>query len=89
MAAVPAQAPSGFGQPTQIGSGQQILGSVLDGFGQSRQLGSGFAAPGGFGSGFAGSNSTSGFSNAAIGGGFAKIASTGGGFAGVASTGSG
>ncbi|KAG5119672.1 hypothetical protein JHK82_034092 [Glycine max] len=87
VAAVPAQAPSGFGQPTQIGSGQQILGSVLDGFGQSRQLGSGFAAPGGFGSGFAGSNSTSGFSNAAIGGGFAKIASTGGGFAGVASTG--
>ncbi|KAL5131710.1 Nuclear pore complex protein NUP214 [Glycine soja] len=87
VAAVPAQAPSGFGQPTQIGSGQQILGSVLDGFGQSRQLGSGFAAPGGFGSGFAGSNSTSGFSNTAIGGGFAKIASTGGGFAGVASTG--
>ncbi|TKY66498.1 Nuclear pore complex protein [Spatholobus suberectus] len=92
--AVPAQAPSGFGQPAQIGSGQQVLGSVLGGFGQSRQLGgglpgSGFAAPSGFGGGFAGSSSTSGFANTAIGGGFAGIASAGGGFAGVASTGSG
>ncbi|XP_027355036.1 nuclear pore complex protein NUP214 isoform X2 [Abrus precatorius] len=94
VAAVPTQAPSGFGQPAQIGSGQQVLGSVLGGFGQSRQLGSGlpgsgFAATGGFGGGFASSSSTSGFSNAAIGGGFAGIASTGGGFAGVSSTGSG
>lgn len=89
-AAAPAQAPSGFGQPAQIGSGQKVLGSVLGGFGQSRQLGSGlpgsgFAAPSGFG----GSSSTGGFSNAAVGGGFAGIASTGGGFAGVASTSSG
>nr|KYP50088.1 hypothetical protein KK1_028163 [Cajanus cajan] len=86
VAAVPAQAPSGFGQPAQIGSGQQVLGSVLGGFGQSRQLGSGFAAPSSFGGGFAGSSSASGFSNTAIGGGFAGISSTGGGFAGIAST---
>lgn len=95
-AAVPAQAPSAFGQPAQIGSGQQVLGSVLGTFGQSRQLGSGltgsgFAAPTGFGGGFGGSSSTSGFSNAAAiaGGGFAGIASTGGGFGGIASTGGG
>ncbi|KAJ1391374.1 putative nuclear pore complex protein [Sesbania bispinosa] len=94
-AAVPTQAPSVFGQPAQIGSGQQALGSVLGSFGQSRQLGSGlpgsgFAAPSGFGGGgFAGSSSTGGFSNAAMGGGFAARASTGGGFAGAASTGSG
>ncbi|XP_027189043.1 nuclear pore complex protein NUP214 isoform X2 [Cicer arietinum] len=104
-AAVPAQAPSAFGQPAQIGgSGQQVLGSVLGSFGQSRQLGgalpgSGFAAPTGFGGGFATSSNTSGFSNAAVGGGFAgrtstvggfaAIASTGGGFASVTSTGSG
>lgn len=93
-AAVPAQAPSGFGQPAQIGSGQQVLGSVLGGFGQSRQLGSGlpgsgFAAPSGFGGGFGGSSSTGGFSNTAVGGGFAGIALAGGGFAGVASSGSG
>ncbi|KAK7357242.1 hypothetical protein VNO80_16526 [Phaseolus coccineus] len=80
--------PSGFGKPAQIGSGQQVLGSVLGGFGQSRQLGSGFSPPSGFGRGFAGSSSTSAFSNTAVGGGFAGIASTGGGFAGVASTGS-
>ena len=94
VAAVPAQAPpSGFGKPAQIGSGQQVLGSVLGGFGQSRQLGSGlpgsgFSPPSAFGGGFAGSSSTSAFSNTAIGGGFAGIAATGGGFAGVASTGS-
>ncbi|WVY97975.1 hypothetical protein V8G54_030126 [Vigna mungo] len=90
-AAVPDQAPpSGFGKPAQIGSGQQVLGSVLGGFGQSRQLGSGlpgsgFSPPSGFGRGFAGSGST----NTAIGGGFAGIASTGRGFAGVASSGGG
>ncbi|KAH1196348.1 Nuclear pore complex protein NUP214 [Glycine max] len=89
VAAVPAQAPGGFGQPAQIGSGQQVLGSVLGGFGQSRQLGSGFAAPSGFGGGFAGGSSPSGFSNTAIGGGFAGIASTGRGFGSVASTSSG
>ncbi|KAL2327625.1 hypothetical protein Fmac_021052 [Flemingia macrophylla] len=80
VAAVSVQAPSGFGQPAQIGSGQQVLGSVLGGFGQSRQLGSGLAG------GYAGSSSTSSFSNTAIGGGFAGISSTGGGFAGIAST---
>ncbi|XP_014513545.1 nuclear pore complex protein NUP214 isoform X2 [Vigna radiata var. radiata] len=90
-AAVPDQAPpSGFGKPAQIGSGQQVLGSVLGGFGQSRQLGSGlpgsgFSPPSGFGRGFAGSSST----NPPIGGGFAGIASTGRGFAGVASPGGG
>ncbi|CAJ1943670.1 unnamed protein product [Sphenostylis stenocarpa] len=94
VAAVPTQGPSGFGNPAQIGSGQQVLGSVLGGFGQSRQLGSGlpgngFAAPSSYGGGYGGSSSTSGFANTAIGGGFAGIASTGGGFAGVASAGSG
>ncbi|XP_027934105.1 nuclear pore complex protein NUP214 isoform X2 [Vigna unguiculata] len=95
VAAVPGQAPpSGFGKPAQIGSGQQVLGSVLGGFGQSRQLGSGlpgsgFSPPSGFGGGFAGNSSTSAFSNTAIGGGFAGMASTGRGFAGVPSTGSG
>lgn len=93
-AAVPTQAPSAFGQPAQIGSGQQVLGSVLGTFGQSRQLGSGLpgsgpAAPSGFGGGFAGSSSPGGFSNAAVAGGFAGIASTGGGFAGISSTGGG
>lgn len=90
----PAPTTSVFGQATQIGSGQQVLGSVLGTFGQSRQFGSGlpgsgFATHSGYGGGFAGSSSTSGFSSAATGGGFAGIASTGGGFAGVASTGSG
>ncbi|KAL5563783.1 hypothetical protein UlMin_033530 [Ulmus minor] len=89
------QAPtSGFGQPTQIGQGQQALGSVLGAFGQSRQIGtglpgSGFGSPNGFGSGFAGANSASGFSNAVAGGGFATVASTGGGFANLASGGGG
>jgi len=93
-AAVPPQAPNAFGQPAQVGSGQQVLGSVLGTFGQSRQLGSalpgtGFASPPGFGGGFAASNNTGGFPNAAVGGGFAAVASTGGGFASVTSTGSG
>ncbi|CAI8611572.1 unnamed protein product [Vicia faba] len=93
-ATAPAQAPSPFGQPAQVGSGQQVLGSVLGSFGQSRQLGSalpgsGFASPPGFGGGFAASNNTGGFSNAAVGGGFAGRTSAGGGFASVTSTGSG
>ncbi|KAF5448069.1 hypothetical protein F2P56_033569 [Juglans regia] len=81
-----AQSQTGFGQPTQIGSGQQALGSVLGAFGQSRQLGTGlpgigFATPSGFGGG---SSSTGGFSSATSGGGFAGLASGSGGFAGVA-----
>ncbi|MED6124124.1 hypothetical protein PIB30_056127 [Stylosanthes scabra] len=89
----PTPTSSAFGQPAQIGSGQQVLGSVLGTFGQSRQLGgalpgSGFAAPSGFG-GFGGGNSNSGFPTAAAGGGFAGRASTGGGFAGITSTGTG
>ncbi|XP_038698349.1 nuclear pore complex protein NUP214 isoform X1 [Tripterygium wilfordii] len=81
-----AQAPTvGFGQPSQIGAGQQALGSVLGSFGQSRQLGTGFpgansASASGFGGGFA---------NAATAGGFAGVASTSGGFAGLASGGGG
>lgn len=93
-ATAPAQAPSPFGQPAQVGSGQQALGSVLGSFGQSRQLGSalpgsGFASPPGFGGGFVASNNTGGFSNAAVGGGFAGRTSAGGGFAAIASTGGG
>ncbi|KAK9273271.1 hypothetical protein L1049_018078 [Liquidambar formosana] len=87
-----AQAPSGsgFGQPAQIGSGQQALGSVLGAFGQSRQLGAGlpgtgFASSSGFGGGFANTHSTGGFLTAANGGGFAALASGAGGFAGAAS----
>ncbi|KAI9121816.1 hypothetical protein K1719_007206 [Acacia pycnantha] len=86
---------SGFGQPAQVGSGQQALGSVLGSFGQSRQLGSGlpgsgFAAPSGFGGGFGVGSSAGGFSSASTAaGGFAGIGSTGGGFAGVASSGVG
>jgi nuclear pore complex protein Nup214 len=86
------QAPTqtGFGQPAQIGSGQQALGSVLGAFGQSRQLGTGlpgagFVSPSGFGGGFPGTSSSGGFSNASPGGGFAGVASPAGGFAGLAS----
>ncbi|KAL5865936.1 hypothetical protein ACOSQ3_003450 [Xanthoceras sorbifolium] len=79
---------TGFGQPAQIGQGQQALGSVLGTFGQSRQIGSGlpgagFGSPGGFGA----TSSTGGFSSAAAGGGFAGVASTSGGFGGLASAG--
>ncbi|XP_026661439.2 nuclear pore complex protein NUP214 isoform X2 [Phoenix dactylifera] len=86
---------SGFGQPAQIGAGQQALGSVLGAFGQSRQLGAGVQ---GFGFASAGAFNGGGFSAAATGGGFASLASksggfagaaTGGGFAAVASTGGG
>ncbi|XP_012474185.1 nuclear pore complex protein NUP214 isoform X1 [Gossypium raimondii] len=90
----PGQAPaqSAFGQPAQLGAGQQALGSVLGAFGQSRQLGtalpgSGFASGSGFGGGFASPQSAAGFSNAATGGGFAGLGSGGGGFSGVASGG--
>ncbi|KAL5707816.1 hypothetical protein ACHQM5_018674 [Ranunculus cassubicifolius] len=89
---------SAFGQPAQIGVGQQALGSVLGSFGQSRQLGlsppgAGFASTPGFGggggSGF-GTPPSGGFAGAAASvGGFAKAASAGGGFAGVASSGGG
>ncbi|XP_031399504.1 nuclear pore complex protein NUP214 isoform X1 [Punica granatum] len=87
----------GFGQPAQIGAGQQALGSVLGSFGQSRQIGlglpgAGLAPSGGFGGGFAAAGSTGGgfagaasasggFTNASAGGG---VASTGGGFGGFA-----
>ncbi|XP_052887618.1 nuclear pore complex protein NUP214 isoform X3 [Gossypium arboreum] len=90
----PGQAPAqcAFGQPAQLGAGQQALGSVLGAFGQSRQLGtalpgSSFASGSGFGGGFASPQSAAGFSNAATGGGFAGLASGGGGFSGVASGG--
>ncbi|XP_020597673.1 nuclear pore complex protein NUP214 [Phalaenopsis equestris] len=72
---------SGFGQPAQLGAGQQALGSVLGSFGQSRQLGTGlpgfgFASAAGSGVGI---SNAGGFAGAATGGGFA-----GGGFAGAA-----
>ncbi|KAI3738793.1 hypothetical protein L2E82_28952 [Cichorium intybus] len=76
----------GFGQPAQIGSGQQALGSVLGSFGQSRQLG----GPSSFGGGFGGSQTAGGFATAAAtGGGFASLASGGGGFGGLATGGGG
>lgn len=85
---------SGFGQSSQVGSGQHALGSVLGSFGQSRQLGGvqesrqfGFAPTSGSGGGFVGAASGGGFASAPSGGGFAGAAS-GGGFAGV-STGGG
>lgn len=87
----PSQAPtqSGFGQPSQIGGGQQALGSVLGSFGQSRQFGTGlpgatFGSPSGLpiapasgGFAAAGSSAT---------GGFAAMASAGRGFAGASSS---
>ncbi|KAL2557114.1 Nuclear pore complex protein [Forsythia ovata] len=86
---------SGFGQSVHIGSGQQVLGSVLGGFGQSRQLGAGLtgtsaASASGFGSGFMGVSSGGfggGFAAASTGGGFASLASGGGGFAAAATGG--
>ncbi|CAI9768668.1 unnamed protein product [Fraxinus pennsylvanica] len=95
---ITSQAPtvSGFGQLAHIGSGQQVLGSVLGGFGQSRQLGAGLtgtsaASASGFGNGFMGVSSTGsggGFAAASTGGGFAAAA-TGGGFSSLASGGGG
>ncbi|WCJ36774.1 Nuclear pore complex protein [Euphorbia peplus] len=78
-AAGQAPAPT-FGQPAQIGAGQQALGSVLGSFGQSRQFGAGL--PGGFA---ASTSSMGGFSSAVTSGGFATAASSRGGFAGLAS----
>ncbi|XP_062015045.1 nuclear pore complex protein NUP214 isoform X2 [Rosa rugosa] len=85
--------PSGFVQPSQVGPGQQALGSVLGAFGQSRQLGTGlpgtgFGSPSGFGGAIASNKPPAGFSGAATGG-FAAVASGGGGFAAVASGGGG
>ncbi|GAB2250472.1 hypothetical protein Droror1_Dr00016722 [Drosera rotundifolia] len=94
------QAPAvgGFGQPSQIGAGQQALGSVLGSFGQSRQIGA--PLPGtGFGGGFAPPQSAAGFGNAAAAtsggspaanaatGGFAAMSWGGGGFASAAGSG--
>ncbi|XP_024935025.2 nuclear pore complex protein NUP214 isoform X1 [Ziziphus jujuba] len=88
--AAQAPSPSGFGQPAQIGAGQQALGSVLGTFGQSRQLGSGGSGSGfGSPSGFGGTGSIGGFSSAAAGGAFAVAAPAGGGFASLASAGRG
>ncbi|KAJ0249958.1 Nuclear pore complex protein NUP214 [Hirschfeldia incana] len=89
----PSQTPTqgGFGQPSQVGVGQQALGSVLGSFGQSRQIGAGlpgatFGSPTGFG----GSNPGSGLPNAPASGGFAAAGSSAtGGFAGLASAGRG
>lgn len=77
---------SGFGQPSQIGSGQQALGSVLGSFGQSRQIGAGLP-----GSGFGVPQSLAatggGFAGSGFGGGFATAATSGGGFAAAAPSG--
>lgn len=96
---------AGFGQPSQFGPGQKVLGSVLGSFGQSRQIGSGLPASGigppGFAGGFSGASSSAfgGFA-ASSGGGFSSLASSGpvgfagaaagaGGFAGAAAAGAG
>lgn len=72
----------GFGQRSQLGPGQQALGSALGAFGQTRQMGAGLSSP--FGGGVGTAVSSGGFASAATGGGFASAA-TGGGFAGAAS----
>lgn len=99
--AMATQAPSqgGFGQPAQIGVGQQALGNVLGSFGQSRQLGpslpgTGSGSPGGFGGGFTSMKPVGGFasvgSSGGGSGGFAGVGSGGGGgFGGVGSNGGG
>lgn len=88
---------NGFGQPSQIGSGQQALGSVLGSFGQSRQLGaglpgSGFGIPQSPGGGFLNASTAGGFAGigstpSGFGGGFATAATVGGGFAAAATGG--
>ncbi|XP_010552295.1 PREDICTED: nuclear pore complex protein NUP214 isoform X2 [Tarenaya hassleriana] len=95
FSAAPSQSPptqSGFGQPSQIGAGQQALGSVLGSFGQSRQLGPGLPGSG-FGSppsGFGAASPAGGISSAPTGGGFATAASNpAGGFASLATAGKG
>ncbi|XP_021759023.1 nuclear pore complex protein NUP214-like [Chenopodium quinoa] len=90
---------SGFGQPSQIGSGQQALGSVLGSFGQSRQLGaglpgSGFGVPQSPAGGFQNTTTAGGFAGissvaSGFGGGFASAATSGGGFAAAAPSGGG
>ncbi|CAA0829036.1 Nuclear pore complex protein NUP214 [Striga hermonthica] len=78
---------SGFGQPANMGAGQQALGSVLGSFGQSRQLGPSLpgsnVAPA---SGFGGipTGGFGGFGSASTAGGFASLATGGGGFAAAA-----
>ncbi|XP_060197392.1 nuclear pore complex protein NUP214 isoform X2 [Lycium barbarum] len=84
-----APAVSGFGQPAQVGQGQQALGSVLGIFGQSRQLGAGIPGTGvgsasSLGRGFTSNSSAGGF-----GGGFSGVSPTGGGLASLASGGVG
>ncbi|EEF46064.1 hypothetical protein RCOM_1188890 [Ricinus communis] len=74
-----APAPNEFGQPAQMGAGQQALGSVLRSSGRSRQFGAGLIG------GFASASSMDGFSRATTGGGFAVVAS-GGGFPSLASS---
>ncbi|GER50707.1 nuclear pore complex protein [Striga asiatica] len=79
---------SGFGQPANMGAGQQALGSVLGSFGQSRQLGpslpgSNVAPASGFG-GISGGGFGGGFCSASTAGGFASLATGGGGFAAAA-----
>ncbi|KAM7277700.1 hypothetical protein ACFE04_004834 [Oxalis oulophora] len=99
----PQQSPvqGGFGQPAQLGSGQQALGSVLGSFGQSRQIGAaapgpGFGSPGSFGGsgGFSGVSTGGGFggggfASMASGGGFSSASPAGGGFAPSGSGGGG
>lgn len=91
FAANQASSVGGFGQPAQVGQGQQAMGSVLGSFGQSRQIGIGqpansFAPASSFVSGFTGNQSGGGFANAATkSGGFASLASNSGGFASLAS----
>ncbi|KAK8340321.1 hypothetical protein V6Z12_A08G095000 [Gossypium hirsutum] len=92
----PGQAPAqcAFGQPAQLGAGQQALGSVLGAFGQSRQLGtalpgSSFASGSGFGGGFGVPASGGGGFGSLASGGVTGSASCGGGFAGAAAGGTG
>lgn len=85
---------SGFGQPAQLGAGQQVLGSVLGSFGQSRQLGTalpglGFASSGIPAAGSSGGLASGGFAGAATGSGFAGVAPNAGGFAGASTFGGG
>ncbi|CAM6102595.1 unnamed protein product [Calypogeia fissa] len=85
----PPQSAGGFGQPAQLGAGQQALGSALGAFGQTRQVGFGtpFANSGvgsAAGGGFGNTSPGGGFASAATGGGGFAKAATGGGFAGAA-----
>ncbi len=66
----------GFGQRSQLGPGQQALGSALGAFGQTRQMGAGLSSP--FGGGVGTAVSSGGFASAATGGGFAGAASASG-----------